>query len=160
MCPHSPPDLETFRQLCTIQRTFFPSGELFPIVYEQLNSKCLTNHRFVRWKIFSSLHATNPNKIYKINCCRKQEEYKIKEICHTFSIAKHHWKIVYDRNPYFGLGLIPKPKPKLSNAFCRYRNQYWNHISKGESGYQVNLALVWGNFFIIKRPLNKIYCQI
>ena len=95
-CPHSLQDLETFRQLCAIQRTFFfPSGKLFPIVYEQLNSKCLTNHRFVRWKIFSSLHATNPNKIYKIDSCRKQEEYKIKEICHTFYIAIHHWKMVF-----------------------------------------------------------------
>ena len=81
--------------LCTTKNFFFPCGKLFPIVYEQLNSKCLTNHRFVRWKIFSSLHATNPNKIYKINCCRKQEEYKIKEICYTFSTAEHHWKITF-----------------------------------------------------------------
>jgi hypothetical protein len=30
--------------------------------------------------------------------------------------------IVYDRNHYFGLGLIPKPKPKLADTFGRYRN--------------------------------------
>ena len=36
----------------------------------------------------------------------------------------------------------------------RYRNWYWKHISKGESSYQckINLALVWGIFFIIKGP--------
>ena len=35
-----------------------------------------------------------------------------------------------------GLGLIPKPKPKLADTFDRYRNRYKNHISKGESSYQ------------------------
>ena len=62
-------------------------------------------------------------------------------------------KLVYDRYHYFVLGPIPKLKPKLVNTFGRYRNRYQNHISKGESSYQVNLALVWGNFSIIKRPI-------
>ena len=44
--------------------------------------------------------------------------------------------LVYDRNHYFGLGLIPKPKPKLADTFGRYRNQYRNYISKGESSYR------------------------
>ena len=48
---------------------------------------------------------------------------------------KHWIEVVYDRNHYFGLGPIPKPKPKLADTFGRYRNQYRNHISKGESGY-------------------------
>lgn len=39
------------------------------------------------------------------------------------------------RNHYFGLGSITKPKPKLAILFRRYRNQYRNHISKGESSY-------------------------
>ena len=34
------------------------------------------------------------------------------------------------------LGPIPKPKPKLSDTFGRYRNRYRNHISKGKSSYQ------------------------
>ena len=29
----------------------------------------------------------------------------------------HVFKIVYDRNHYFGLG--PIPKPKLANTFCQ-----------------------------------------
>ena len=45
-------------------------------------------------------------------------------------------KLVYNRNHYFGLGPIPKPKPKLADTFGRYRNWYRNHISKGKSSYQ------------------------
>ena len=42
---------------------------------------------------------------------------------------------VYDPKHYFGLGLIPKSKPKLAiNTFGWYRK--WNQISKGESSYQ------------------------
>ena len=44
--------------------------------------------------------------------------------------------LVNDWNRYFGLGPIPKPKPKLANTFDRYHNQYRNHISKEESSYQ------------------------
>ena len=32
--------------------------------------------------------------------------------------------LVYDRNHYFGLGPIPKPKPKLADTFGPYCNQY------------------------------------
>ena len=39
--------------------------------------------------------------------------------------------VVYDRNHYFGFGPIPKPKPKLTDTFGRYRNRY--HISKEKS---------------------------
>ena len=42
--------------------------------------------------------------------------------------------LVYHRNHYFGLGPIPKQKPKLANTFGQYRNQ--NHISKEKSSYQ------------------------
>ena len=41
--------------------------------------------------------------------------------------------LVYNRNHYFGLGPIPKPKPKLADTFGRNRNWYRNPISKGES---------------------------
>ena len=44
--------------------------------------------------------------------------------------------LVYDRNIYFGLGPLPKPKPKLADTFGRYCNQYRNHISKGGSKYR------------------------
>ena len=44
--------------------------------------------------------------------------------------------VVYNQNHYFGLGPIPKPKPKLADTFSRYRSQYRNHISKGKSSYQ------------------------
>ena len=44
--------------------------------------------------------------------------------------------LVYDRNHYFGLGPIPKPKPKLADTFGRYRNRYRNYILKGESSYR------------------------
>ena len=30
--------------------------------------------------------------------------------------------LVYNRNHYFGLGLIPKPNPRLADTFGRYRN--------------------------------------
>ena len=43
--------------------------------------------------------------------------------------------LVYDRNHYFGLGSIQKPKPKLADTFGRYSKRYWNHILKGESSY-------------------------
>ena len=33
---------------------------------------------------------------------------------------------MYDRNHNFGLGPIPKPKPKLADTFDRYCNQYRN----------------------------------
>ena len=70
--------------------------------------------------------------------------------------------LVYDRNHYFGLVPILKPKPKLTDTFGQYRNQYRNHISKGESSYLYwnNLALVLGIFPIIKGPLKPICCQI
>ena len=44
--------------------------------------------------------------------------------------------LVYDRNHYFGLGLIPKPK--LADTFGRYcdHDQYRNHILKGKSRYR------------------------
>ena len=35
-------------------------------------------------------------------------------------------KLVYDWNHYFGLGPIPKPKPKLADTFNRYCNRYRN----------------------------------
>ena len=44
--------------------------------------------------------------------------------------------VVYDWNHYFCLGPIPKLKPELVDTFGRYRNQYWNHILKGESSYR------------------------
>ena len=62
---------------------------------------------------------------------------------------------MYDRNHYFGLGPIPKLKPKLANNLSWYRNQYRNHISKGKSSYWVNLALVWRNFSIVNRPIKQ-----
>ena len=46
---------------------------------------------------------------------------------------------MYDRNHHFSLGLIPKPKPKLANTIGRYRNQYRNHISKGETVFNFQL---------------------
>ena len=44
--------------------------------------------------------------------------------------------LMYDRNPYFCLGSIPKLEPKLANIFGQYRSRYQNYISKGESSYQ------------------------
>ena len=35
--------------------------------------------------------------------------------------------VVYDRNHYFGLGPVPKPKPKLADTYNRYRNRYQNY---------------------------------
>ena len=70
--------------------------------------------------------------------------------------------LVYDRNHYFGLGPIPKLKPKLPDTFGRYRKRYRNHISKGESSYQyqTNLALVMGIFSNIKGALKtKFACK-
>ena len=44
--------------------------------------------------------------------------------------------LVYDRKHYFCLGLIPKPKLKLADAFSQYRNGYQNYYSKEESSYR------------------------
>ena len=56
-------------------------------------------------------------------------------------------RLVYDRNHFFGLGPIPKSKPKNADIFGRYRNCYWSHISKGKSSYKY--------FFILKLSLNS-----
>ena len=66
--------------------------------------------------------------------------------------------LVSDRNHYFGLGPIAKPKPKLAGSFSRYRNGSRNHILKWESSYQL-----YEVFFSIIKPsfLSKIrYFQI
>ena len=44
--------------------------------------------------------------------------------------------LVYDRNHYFVIGPILKPKPKLADTFDRYCTHYRNHISKGECNYR------------------------
>ena len=49
-----------------------------------------------------------------------------------FFIRETTLRLVYDRNHYFGLG--PIPKPKLADTFGRYRNR--NYILKGESSYR------------------------
>ena len=54
-----------------------------------------------------------------------------------------HWlEVVYDQNHYFGLGPIPKRKPKLADTFGRYRNWYRNYIL---------ILIAWGIFFHHKR---------
>ena len=50
---------------------------------------------------------------------------------------------MYDRNPYFGLGLIPKPKPKLADNLGPYCNRYRNEISKGKSNLQITPKMVF-----------------
>ena len=57
--------------------------------------------------------------------------------------------LVYNQNHYFGLGTIPRPKPKLADTFSRYRNRYKNHILKGQSSY---VEIATGIFSIIKGP--------
>ena len=52
------------------------------------------------------------------------------QVCNSMTLV-----VVYDRNHYFGFGLILKPKPKLADTFGRYRNRYRNYILKGESSY-------------------------
>ena len=47
---------------------------------------------------------------------------------------------MYDRNHYFDLGLILKPKPKLADTFSWYHNWHRNHISKGESNYRDSIG--------------------
>ena len=60
-------------------------------------------------------------------------------IWHWQKTALQSW-IVCDRKRYFGLGPIPKLKPKLANTF----NRCWNHISKV-------VANSVGHFFSHKR---------
>ena len=43
------------------------------------------------------------------------------------------FKVVYDRNYYFGLGQIPKLRLKLVDTFGRNRNRHRNYILKKES---------------------------
>ena len=58
--------------------------------------------------------------------------------------------VVYDRNHYFGLGPIPKPKPKLADTFGRYRNWYETKFQ------QENLVTdSMGYFFHHKRTPEK-----
>ena len=52
------------------------------------------------------------------------------QVWHPLSSLSHFW-VVYDRNHYFSLG--PIPKPKLADTFGRYHNRYRNYILKGES---------------------------
>ena len=58
----------------------------------------------------------------------------------TIYISRHlnlnffYVMVVYDRNHYFGLGPIPKLKPKLADStFGRYHNRYRNYFLKGKS---------------------------
>ena len=57
--------------------------------------------------------------------------------------------IVYDRSHYFGLGPIPKQKPKLADIFCQYRNWYRNLKFKENDGRSIQLGLKnIDNFFL------------
>ena len=64
--------------------------------------------------------------------------------------------LVYDRNHYFGLGPIPKPKPKLADAFGRYRNQ--NYILKGEIKLPLKYFLSVAAVKIGKKKVQSIIC--
>ena len=61
-----------------------------------------------------------------------QESYALR----FHKIVSQYSVLVYDRNHYFGLGPIPKPKPKLADTFGQYCNRYQNYILKGESIYR------------------------
>ena len=60
----------------------------------------------------------------------KDLQYLLRTDIWWHPISYHHpylyLKLVYDRSHYFGLGPIPKPKPKLADNFGRYHNQYRN----------------------------------
>ena len=45
-------------------------------------------------------------------------------------------ELLYNLNHYFGVGPIPKPNPKLADAFGGYNKRYRNYILKGESSYR------------------------
>ena len=59
---------------------------------------------------------------------------------------KYYLELVYNRNQYFGLGPIPRLKPKLADTFGQYCIRYLHHISNGELSYQ-SFGFSRGYFF-------------
>ena len=60
-------------------------------------------------EIRQETQASSPSK-------KKQKQSTVGLWCHGISVK--------DQNLYFGLGPIPKPKPKLADTFGRYLNRY------------------------------------
>ena len=93
------------------------------------------NSHFLQiWQWWEKRSWSQASSFYKqakqyANCVPNLMNLSILDISHCKSSV-----LVYDRNHYFGLGPIPKPKPKLADTFSRYRNQ--NYILKGESSYR------------------------
>ena len=54
--------------------------------------------------------------------------------------------LMYDRNHYFGLGPISKPKPKLADTFGRYRNRYWVKTQKSANNWGQLAVKFWFNW--------------
>ena len=75
------------------------------------------------WKYLISCHI-DIHPLFKFSNCLTFYTY--------LNWAWYFW-LVYDRNHYFGLG--PIPKPKLANTFGKYHYKYQNHISKEKSSY-------------------------
>ena len=81
--------------------------------------------------IYLISHCNNTNGIYSTICIILNFP---QQICFPQKQVANLFYVVYDRNHYFGLG--PIPKPKLADTFGRYHNRYRTYILKGEFNYQ------------------------
>ena len=116
-----------------------------PQLFCRFSAKYLPTH-FVRlftligqsvhcWAFFANHVGKEIWKVFWQSClCFRLFNYKHKHgvlqrpMLNAVFVLIYRNELVYDRNHYFGLGLIPKPKPKLAD--------YQKHISKEESTYQ------------------------
>ena len=69
-----------------------------------------------------SVNFTVPSKGAQSSKAMRRSQSNYAKMIKTVSKEGNCMLEVYDRNQYFGLGSIPKPKPRLANTFGRYRN--------------------------------------
>ena len=73
----------------------------------------------------------------------------------TFPRCIRKPQLVYDWNHYFGLGQIPKLKPKMADTFGRYHDRYQNHIAKEGSKGQLISKCFLGSSISSKKQTNE-----
>ena len=123
-----------YLQCIKLYSHFVPSFGFIPSEYSILNCFLLPKLKF-RARVTFLACVKNTQKLHTFNTiimCT-QKIMRTQQLLNFFAlrIAKSRrviksWGsntsplLVYDRNHYFGLGPIPKPKPKLADTFGRY----------------------------------------
>ena len=74
-------------------------------------------------------------------------------------LASQYVVVAYDRNHYFGFGLIPKLKPKLVDTFGRYRKRYRNHSIANSSLSPTSMYLHSNSTQILALKKKMVFLQ-